>query len=144
MERSERYLGWNDAIAEEFFSPDDAGRPVYLAVDDNELEEIAANADLGPKGQAAVEDFIQSVRAELRKGTHGLFRSFLRNAENWRGERPVPPYLGVLALCVLAASRMETDPEKGVFGNDYYSRLNELLGRQIYAGRPENFDDLVR
>jgi len=139
--RSEKYRRWNDAIATEYFRPADAGRPVYLAVDDDELAQIARGSGFGD-GEGA-DSFADAVRLEVIRGGD-LFRSFLRESRTWRATAPLPPYIGLLALCVLAASRMATDPEKQVWSNDYYTQINQLLRLDPHAGRPQNFDELSR
>ena len=56
----------------------------------------------------------------------------------WRngGAADEPPYVAVLALCVLAGSRMAADPSAGIAAHAYYPHLNRLLGRDDRAGQP--------
>ena len=69
---------------------------------------------------------------------------FLRQVPGWRKHGDSPPYIACLALTVLAASRMASDEEAGVHGNDYYARLNPLLYREPSEGQPSGFEQLAR
>ena len=139
--RYDAYRRWNAAFLAEYFRREAAGRPVYLAVDDDELRELAPAIGVDPN--EAASSLAAAVALEARKGGD-LFRSFLRDSTTWRKEVEEPPYLALLGLCVLAASRMARDPDRGTWSNDYYSQLNPLLGRRRDEGRPPNFDELKR
>jgi hypothetical protein len=138
MPHSPRYARWNAALAEHFFRPREAGDPAYLAVDDEELAEIAASWQSPPEDPAS--DLARGVRATLA-ATTGL-AAWVHAVPEWRLTHDVPPYIAVLGLCVLAASRMATDPDAGIYSNDYYKRLNPLLGRSADAGMPGGFEAL--
>jgi hypothetical protein len=140
MVLTETYRRWNAALAAEYFRAEDAGRPTYLAVDDEELEELAAK--VGVDRSHAVQDFINAVRHEVWRAGDP-FRLMIRERITWRStEDGLPPYVAVLGICVLAASRMARDADAGVWSNDYYSQLNPILGRERHGGRPPNFERL--
>ncbi len=141
MTFSEAYTWWNSAIADRYFRAEEAGRPAYLAVDEDELSEIAAEA--GRSAIDAIEDFSGAARESLSRAPN-LFRPWIRQLPTWRADGEIPPYIALLALCVVAASRMQADPEERIAANDYYSRLNPLLGRLPHSGMPPGFDEVRR
>lgn len=138
----ERYKSWNIALVEEYF-PDragGAGHLAYLPIDDDELKALAASAEV-PEGVDPVEDFVAAVTRELH-ARKGSFLGFAAMARGWRSVSDVPTYVAGLALCVLAASRMEVDRDAGVASHNYYVQLNRLLGREERAGAPSGFESL--
>ena len=135
------YEQWNVALADWYFPDEGAGRAAYLAVDDDDLRAVAADREFSCAD--AAEALSEAVRSRLGP-SNDCFAPFRRMVSSWRKQADVPPYIGLLALFVLAASRMETDPASGVHGNDYYSRLNPLVNRRQSAGMPAGFDGLAR
>jgi hypothetical protein len=134
------YESWNSALAERYFSRSEAGKPVYLSVDDDALDELrAAVVGDGP----AADSLAAAVRATLRGGD-AIFVNHLVRRTEWRrsGAQGPPPYLALLALCVLAASRMARDPVKGIEGKAYYPQLNPLLNRPQFDGIPPGFEQV--
>lgn len=102
---------WQAVLAKEFrVGP---GEPVFLYVDDDVV------ADLG--GSHGAEDLGTAVRSAL--GAYYVYQPIRRRAaRSWDpdGQSP-PPTLPLLALTVLAASRMERGA--GMSANAYYKRL---------------------
>jgi hypothetical protein len=135
------YETWNSAVAEWFFRTEGAGRPAYLSVDEDELPAIAAASGIEPRD--ALDDFASAVRISLGPAPNA-FRPWLRELRTWRSNDTVPPYIGLLALCVVAASRMAADADQQIAANDYYSRLNPLLGLPAAGGMPSGFDEVRR
>jgi hypothetical protein len=136
-ETMDRYLAWNDALIAEYFPEGNEGRFAFLPVDDDEIAALAEDRSICEPDRA-VEDFVLAVRTQLLKG-HGQFAILSNWARSWRtSDADSPPYVAGLALCVLAASRMEGDD--GASSNNYYLRLNQLLGREDGARQPENFE----
>jgi hypothetical protein len=140
------YEAWNLALADRFYRPDMAGRPVYLSVDDEELEGLAPMVGLEP--HQASGSLAAAVCQEFSSSSfYGLYTRFFRATREWRnagvGQRP-PPYLGLHALAVLAGSRMARDETAGVASHNYYARYNELIGRDADGGRPPGFEELGR
>lgn len=134
------YMRWNDAIADWFFSEDKAGQPAFLSVDDTSLQQLAASA--GFSVEDAVHDFVSAIRAlaipdQIMLGMYGY-------GDKWhnRPTKEPPRFIAGLGLCVLAATRMAADSERGVSASNYYRHLNELLGREPAAGKPEGFEHM--
>lgn len=137
------YSSWNDALACRFFGANQAGKPAYLTVDDDELATLAPSVDAALKPEEGVSAFAAAVRGGLTAqlpGT-GIFSRYLNQATTWRqlGSKGDPPYIGLLGLCVLAASHMASDPEEGITSGNYYRRLGELLQRDD-GGIPPGFE----
>jgi hypothetical protein len=142
-----KYKEWNDTIAGHFFHPDHAGERVYLSVSDNLIRDIAEKNGI-PRSEG-IDAFVQATKEGHWVGKHYDVASApvhwvkkVRNlwAEECSEDYPYPPYIGYLALYVLAAgygSGNEFEPQA------YYPRLNELLGRRAEAGPPEKFEDTV-
>jgi hypothetical protein len=134
------YDTWNAALADRYFSPTQAGKPVYLSVDDDALLELFP--DTAGEG-ATAEAFAAAVRTTLRGGDSIFVHHLVRRTE-WRqnGCGGPPPYLGLLGLCVLAASRMARDPEKAIERTAFYPQLNPLLNRPQFSGMPPGFEQV--
>lgn len=114
----ETYLEWNDAVAATIFRPEMAGRQVFLFVNNDLIEEIG--------GQGSVRRFVAAVEQgpPWVDDRLGLCQQALRTLEGWRARGcPFPPYIGYLALFVLALSVEGPFPRHA-----YYSRLRTLLG----------------
>lgn len=137
---SARYADWNLALSDRYFSGE-PGRPAYLAVDDAELASVARQARL--EVEEAASDLACAVQQKLDRPPQ-LFKTWLNELADWRASQPVPPYIALLSVFVLAASRMKAEPEEGISSNDYYKRLNPLLARPIGAEIPPGFEDVAR
>ena len=135
---SDPYDLWNQALIEAFFPVGVDGKPVYLAVDGDELSEIASTVGVEP--DEAEDSLAGAVQVRTMRGA-SLAR-FRRSADGWRDKAEVPPYVATLGLFVLAASRMASDAARGIWANDYYSQLNCLLGRDPAAESPPDFDSM--
>lgn len=136
-EMLDRYFEWNEVLVEEYFPEGNEGHVAILPVDDDEIVALAESSGICHP-EDAIDDFVTVVRATIR-GNHGQFALLSRWAKQWREQgRRTPPYVAGLAFCVLAASRMEGD--EAVSANNYYDRLNKLLGGTGNEKQPENFD----
>jgi hypothetical protein len=132
--RSWQYDDWTSALCEHYFPLSMAGAPVIFLVDEEELAAIHPSGD----ARTAVESLADVVRPRLTAGHHnGTFSRFERDGRAWRlgdnSDQP-PPFLPLLAVCVLAASRMGAG---AVHGANYRRPLSELLqlpGDRIPAG----------
>jgi hypothetical protein len=129
------YESWNKALAERYYPATNRGRPAYLCLDDDELEEIE------PMGvEPGAQSLSNAVGATLGPG-ESRFAWHILARDRWRAsEDGYPPYVALLGLCVLAASRMARDGERGIEANAYYPHLNPLLGRDTFAGMPPGFE----
>jgi hypothetical protein len=135
------YVTWNDRVAAHFFRPEHEGRRIFLYVTPDVLGEIAGS-------EGAVEDFVTAVKSGPSGTTRqGLCQRALQTFEQWRNRGGVfPPYVGYLALFVLAAGI------EGDFApHAYYPRLRQLLGEEPTIGQYPSFhrmfvlwDDLER
>jgi hypothetical protein len=114
---------WCTVLSAHFFGPHAEGLPVLLFVDEALLATLHPSHDEG----AAVGSLTRAVRRMLVHGRpSGCFGEYQRRGMRWKaagGEGP-PPFLDLLAVCVLAATRMGTG---GLAANDYRSHLCRLL-----------------
>lgn len=121
------YGAFNDAIAEEMFGLDKAGRPVYLLPDAATYEAIykRAGAQPGEVGRAA---FLAAVRGTLVLDEEGVnpFQSHQAGCvrHGWN-EIETPPALALLVVLSAAADSMHAG--EGMAANNYYGRLVTLL-----------------
>ena len=138
------YGSWNSALCSYFFNARKAGRPVYLQVDVETLQELAATMGIMP--EHAEDKFRRMVRAEVLTHQSISFQWIEARTREWHHQHNEvihpPPYIALLGLCVLAASMMHRDDSLSLAANDYYSHLNTLLGRDA-TGRPPDFDTIV-
>ncbi|MGW4929695.1 hypothetical protein ACWEOH_11105 [Agromyces sp. NPDC004153] len=115
----ERYWWWQKALSDSFLVPQVG--PLVLFVDDDELRKIAP----GLNDPAA--DLARAVR-DASSPARGAYFSRVEGAcQEWkRGDRALPPpVLPVLALTVLAATRMHSDGQ--ALSTNYYRRLAESI-----------------
>lgn len=138
------YDGWNQTLAQHFFAIRAPATPVYLSVDDALLANLlSSQTERTEDTSAAAEDFQSAIRSLV----HGRepFAGIGSRTRNWRrnGAVGTPPFIGVLAASVLAASRMNRS-EGTVTGKfSYYGPLRELLGLHDGSGMPEGYDIVV-
>src|SRR4051794_8994811 len=91
---------WNNAIGRATFSAENAGRVVYLAIDDEEIERIGREFGLEPA--LAYQSFRAAASAEVRYGWPDP-RLPMQKGQLY------PSYLAVLAAQVVAAFQMRDD-----------------------------------
>lgn len=115
------YDRWTAVLGELFFGLDKAGQTVVVFVDDRLLD------DLQQAGEAPDSSLIEAVRAQLGSPKK-LLDPVLSRVAAWRKgpAGAVPPYLPLLAVTVLAASRMAESDK--LDGHNYYGRLAPILG----------------
>lgn len=128
---SKKIQNWNQVIFETFYSPESAGLPVYLDLDDDVFERLSAHPLLA--GEATVDDLISTVKNSLRTDLKKseVFIDFEQATHIWisdvlskRNTTAPPPMLALLAVTVLAAEKMGSE---GGRGKAYYVHLNALL-----------------
>ena len=120
------YQQWNDALAQRFFSPERAGKSVYLYVNHDLIEGLEQSlAGAGP--------FLEVVVGrDIGYSADGVCQRALRAFRYWRYSREgFPPYIAYLSLFVLAS-----DIDGDFAPNAYYPRLWELLGDQRTGAVP--------
>lgn len=121
------YGSFNEAVAEEMFGLDKAGRPVYMLPDASIYESIykRAGAQSGDAGRAA---FLAAVRRTLVLDNEGVnpFKGHLDGCiRHRRNEIETPPALALLVVLSAAADVMHAGD--GMAANNYYGRLVTLL-----------------
>lgn len=118
---------FNEAVAEELFSLDKAGRPVYLLPDQDAFEAVCkrAGAGAGAEGKAAL---LAAVRGTLVVDKEGVqpFQQHLGKSQ-LHAWNPIetPPSLALLVVLSMAADAMHAG--EGMAANNYYGRLMTLL-----------------
>ncbi|WP_334131825.1 hypothetical protein [Silanimonas lenta] len=129
------YRDWNTALIERFLPLASPGTPACLNVTDEDLEEMA--------GAGAADDLAAAVRARYLSHRGSIRTERVRlDLRERRATTEPPGYVGLLAVCVLAASRMEPDPASGISASNYYARLRPLLGLPSEGGAPPGFASL--
>lgn len=115
----ERYVRWQKTLADAFLMPQNG--PFVLFVDDAELRKIAPELD------DPAADLARAVRAESSPAPGAYFSRVERERRAWKlGDRAMPPpVLPVLAITVLAATRMRSDEQ--ALSTNYYRRLAESI-----------------
>lgn len=115
-----RYAQWQEALSARFLPEKDG--PVVLFVDDAELPSLVSDV-----AEPSV-DLAEAVR-DVRSKTPGAdyFAKVVAACRLWKlgDQAKAPPVLPVLALSVLAATRMHSDGY--VLSTNYYLRLAEAL-----------------
>jgi hypothetical protein len=135
---SHSYDAWQELLCKHFFTTENSGRPLILFVDDEILDELAGLPNEGASSLA------QAVRARLAGEASGvMFERLIRDASLWRAcaGDGCPPSLPLLALTVLAASRMARGTH--IAPHNYYARLREVLGLSG-SGMPVGFGEAMQ
>ena len=122
---SSEYERLGEAIADELFGHEHAGRPVYTLADSSALSRIAEKAGLKGDEFSAITDVVRSSLAINDAGV-APFRWQSEAAQKHR-QQPLetPPALPLLMLLSLAAESMHADGD--LAAHNYYSRLHRLL-----------------
>lgn len=119
------YARWQELLAAAFFE-NAAGKPVVFFTDDDELARLWGHGE--GDGQQAAALLAQAVGqlVDVRKGPD-MFDRLLLLERIWRNEaqQGPPPTLPLLAMSVLAATRMVSDSEGAA--HNYYVRLVNAL-----------------
>ena len=134
-----RYDDWNEALASQMFGQDQADIPAYVDVSNEVLEACAREIGVDPRDAAT--SLAEAVRSTLHfeQGVRAL-NSHTRRFIAWRKEHVAgagrrskrlteeptpPPVVAILAVCVLAATKMGED--QSLAAHAYYPRLNQVL-----------------
>lgn len=119
------YLELNEALAEEMFSTDQAGRPVYVVPEDDVLQRVTRAIGLERVGSL---DYLRDVtRATIYIDELGTspFRWHTSRLAARGDPLETPPTIGLLALLSIAADQMSEGD--GMASHNYYGRLMNLL-----------------
>jgi Arc/MetJ family transcription regulator len=130
----DEYLRWNYAVAELWFSTEQAHQPTYIDVDEDLLN--AAGSALGLHDDPVVA-LAQAVAPTVRPAGGAPFAEHSKRLQAWRRHlRQVrasrsldlepPPVTALLGAFTVAAYQM--GPEGGVAPNAYFPRLFDYLG----------------
>jgi hypothetical protein len=112
-----------------------AGRRVYLQITEELLKR------LGHTHSADIQDFIAAIKqGPLWIKEQGICQKAFQTMDGWRVRpKPYPPYVGYLALFVLAAGL------DGDFApHSYYPRLRALLGESPDTGQYPSFSKMLK
>lgn len=133
------YNLWNNTLCNYFFNEKNKNRTMYLYVNDDLIESLGKELQLSK--EESIDDFCKSVISYARNDTSRLFEIAYIYGNRWfkQGAVGLPPFIGVLAVTVLAATKMNTDLEEGIHGNNYYRRLRNLIQLDGH-GKPRAFE----
>ncbi|MFE9772962.1 hypothetical protein ACFYOV_15000 [Streptomyces sp. NPDC005931] len=129
------YRQWHEVLSAEFFGDDHAHRSIVLYVDD-ETEKALADRNGIKEGLA------QAVASELNWINQGkpLFCRVQDACGSWTrgGAVGPPPSLPVLALSVLAATRMASSD--GMLKSNFYGRWGQVFGEEPRSPRANRLE----
>lgn len=115
----------SEAIADELFGSEIAGKPVYTLVDSGALQRISDRAGLIGDPLDALVDVVRGTLS-LRDPSVAPFRWQAEAADRHRlHPLETPPALPLLVVLTLAAEQMQADAE--LAAHNYYSRLHALI-----------------
>lgn len=124
---------WCSALEQRFFGEQFAQLPVMFFVDDSVLAEIHPGHDR----DHAVASLCHAVRVGLtRSASRGYFDRLEHAGRRWKldGAAGAPPFLHLLAVCVLAASRMGTGNVSSTNYSHHLCRLLDVPDRDMPRG----------
>lgn len=136
------YDEWQSRLSEEFFQPNHVKLPIIMFLDDEELSRML------PEALDATESLRIAVMSELKPTDKiGILDWIRRRIESWTTgpQEDPPPCLPLLALTVVAGSRMRND---GHFSSAaYYPRLADLMSSEPndlrVSGLRKHFDEVA-
>jgi hypothetical protein len=133
----DRYTEINNALINSYFTPEQAGEPVYLDMDDAVLDTVArltgtARVDF----EAELAASVRSLLALYHPGV-SMFDWFDRTVMHWRAQFsralrtssqiPEPPIVALLAIFTMAAEHMGDSAVSDMHDSAYYPRLCRIL-----------------
>lgn len=134
------YEDWSELLFETFFSEENGGEDVLFAVDDAVLAEISGLSEEGEGGGG--DSLAKAVKSRI--SVQWRLGNISASAREWerRGGIGAHPALPVLALTVLAASRMAANETHAA--HNYYVPLRRLLDpHDPGSGAPGDFTDEI-
>ncbi len=133
------YEDWAERLFEFFFDEENDGEEILFAIDEPTLQEIYPEG-----GTAAGSSLAQAVASRIQGSQWLVSNVYLNMVQPWErlGRPGAHPALPLLALTVLAASRMQTG---GSFAaNNYYVPLRRTLDpNDVGHGPPGDFRDYI-
>jgi hypothetical protein len=133
------YESWNNILCDHFFGENNKNKIVYLYVNEELIKILGVKLNIN--SDQAMISFCKSVRSYGRSDPNLLFEKAYIWGRKWykQGMKGYPPFIGVLALTVLAATKMKGNKEKGIGSGNYYLRLRNLLELEG-EGKPYKFE----
>jgi hypothetical protein len=121
----EEYEQLNERLAEELFSDKQAGRPVYVGVEDDAL--ARALSSIKPADIGSLVYLRSAVRSTLNLDDSGVapFRWYTDRLNRRVDVLDTPPTIALLVLLAIAADQMNA--ADGMAAHNYYGRLMQLL-----------------
>lgn len=133
----ERYLVWNEAIVEEYFTGKWSGLPVYLDLEPSILDRIGQSIDLGD--ETPQDNFVNTVASTLQLDPSrrhlATFYQHIDAMNNWKknGHTRHPPFIGILGFFSWVAETMKAnDLYKAT---NYMDRLCDLLDVDVQESK---------
>lgn len=124
------YKAWNSALATFFVSGVSKGSHIFLSLDEETVEEMAAGF-LDKTEDRPCEDLVAAVRSAcVDQSSDGVNLDVFAASYG-----KIPAGVAFLGVMVLAACRMKE--EEGVDESNYFLRLREILGLKPIRGRPK-------
>jgi hypothetical protein len=125
------FEAWNQGIAAYFIAGAAKGSPIFLSLDGEAIEDIAARFLEESVEGGAQRDFMRSIRRRCISdgGDYVDIEALGRTIGT------VPGGVAFLGLMVLAAYKMQE--EEGIDETNYFLRLREVLGLPQIQRRPE-------
>ncbi|MEU8041100.1 hypothetical protein [Streptosporangium sp. NPDC049078] len=117
------YNWWQRRLTREFFGPEQNGYPLLFFVDDEKAVQLHGDA----KATDSIDDLCTAVAQEALDWRSNAYGPILQEYFTWKRsiQEDPPPCLPLLAVCVLAATRMRGEGRRGAL--HYYARLADLL-----------------
>lgn len=129
------YEQWHEVLSAEFFGDEHAHQSTVLYVDDETAEALADHNGIE-------EGLAQAVASELNWSdpARPLFNRVQNACGSWAGSGSIgpPPSLPVLALSVLAATRMASSD--GMLKSNFYGRWSQLFGEEPRSPRANKLE----
>ena len=124
---------WASQLQQYYFGPRFAHSPVFLTTDEADLFELTRHEDIDDPVDSLASAVAAVVMPDFR------FSSVVERSNEWLSNDAdgPPPMLPLLALTVIAATRMEVGPNGGA--PSFYKPFRELLGHADGVGAPGDF-----
>lgn len=123
----QEYDRWNEVVADVLFPELDRPAPVYLDVEDHEIEEIGAR--VGVDADKVISQLMGVVGSTIdRDSVTGGFKDHLKRVVHWQKGPRVDAYPAVATLAAFSLAAEQMASGDGLASNNYYGRLANLLG----------------
>jgi hypothetical protein len=123
----QEYDRWNVVVADVLFPVLDRPAPVYLDVEDHEIEEIGAR--VGVDADKVVGRLMEVVGSTIDRGSvTGGFKDHRNRVLDWHQRSKSALYPAVLTLASFSYAAEQMAHGDGMAAQNYYGRLAQLLG----------------